>query len=71
MQPTPLNELTRVFGEALLVGRSKEVQDDSILVVDKQTGCHLRGDNLVHTEECICDEKDHQKDQDRIRRPRK
>lgn len=28
--------------------------DGYILVVDKKTGCHFQGKDLIHTDECMC-----------------
>lgn len=31
---------------------------DTVLIVDRKTGCHFFGDSLIHTEKCMCDKDD-------------
>lgn len=31
-------------------------KSDTVLVIDRTTGCHFVGSKLIHTEQCMCGE---------------
>lgn len=45
---------------SLLDGRPDVPLPDSVLIVDRETGCAFFGEKLIHTDKCKCDEDDRQ-----------
>lgn len=37
--------------------KTPDMFNDSIIVIDLNSGCHFRGEKLIHTNKCLCGEE--------------
>lgn len=45
-----------ILGSLDNIDENSKPVEPTVLVIDKNTGCHFFGYKLIHTDECRCDE---------------